>query len=270
MKDHEKYLFDLNGYLVVRNALTPDEVVQLNEAVDRRSVSEKLESTPYFHTGFPDVMLGNSDPGNGPVDLADGSLLDWGPEFRRLIDLPRILPYLEELLKPEVRFDHAYGVFSRAGAASGVGMHLHHGGAPHDPSQSYSYRDGEIYNGLLAVSYALTPAAAGGGGFCLVPGSHKSNFPLPQEVREAGSSWPVQHVPLEAGDAVIFSEATTHGTLPWSGTTERRVLLYKYCPSFMQWERSSPGAAVDARFTPEQRSLMISPFASAGRRSAKG
>ncbi|MEU3400825.1 phytanoyl-CoA dioxygenase family protein [Streptomyces filamentosus] len=266
MKDHEKYLFDLNGYLVIKNALTSDEVTQLNEAIDRRHVSEKLQSTPYFHTGFPDVMLGNNDPAKGPVDLADGSLLDWGPEFRRLTDLPQILPYLEELLKPEVRFDHAYGVFGRKGGDNNVGMHLHHGGAPHDPSQSYYYRDGEMYNGLLAVSYALTPAGPGSGGFCVIPGSHKANFPLPESVQAAGSQRPVQHVPVEAGDAVIFTEATTHGTLPWSGANERRILLYKYCPSYMQWEKSSPGASVDDRFTPEQQSLMLSPYASGRRR----
>ena len=31
---HEKFLFDLNGYLVVRGALSPDEVGDLNAAVD--------------------------------------------------------------------------------------------------------------------------------------------------------------------------------------------------------------------------------------------
>lgn len=69
---------------------------------------------------------------------------------------------------------------------------------------------------------------------------------------------------------MVFSEATTHGTSPWNGPNERRVLLHKYCPGFMQGEKSSPGADVDARFTPEQRCLMLSPFASGRRRSMKG
>ena len=37
MNEHEKYLFDLNGYLVVENVLTPDEVALCNEAIDRHA-----------------------------------------------------------------------------------------------------------------------------------------------------------------------------------------------------------------------------------------
>ena len=35
MNDAEKYLFDLNGYLVIEDVLTPDEVAFANEAIDR-------------------------------------------------------------------------------------------------------------------------------------------------------------------------------------------------------------------------------------------
>ncbi len=34
MTEREKYLFDINGYLVVRNILTDAEVVGLNEAIE--------------------------------------------------------------------------------------------------------------------------------------------------------------------------------------------------------------------------------------------
>ena len=35
MTEDEKYLFDLNGYLVVENVLTENELALANEAVDR-------------------------------------------------------------------------------------------------------------------------------------------------------------------------------------------------------------------------------------------
>ena len=35
MNNDEKYLFDLNGYLVIEDVLTPDEVARANEAIDR-------------------------------------------------------------------------------------------------------------------------------------------------------------------------------------------------------------------------------------------
>ena len=46
MTEDEKYLFDLNGYLIVEEVLTPDEIARANEAVDRqRAVME-----PPYHT----------------------------------------------------------------------------------------------------------------------------------------------------------------------------------------------------------------------------
>ena len=55
MSDREKYLFDLQGFLVVRGLLSTDEVKRLNEAVDAnrdkhgehtaRAVGPELEGT---------------------------------------------------------------------------------------------------------------------------------------------------------------------------------------------------------------------------------
>ena len=35
MNEDERYFFDLNGYLVVENALTKEELAACNEAIDR-------------------------------------------------------------------------------------------------------------------------------------------------------------------------------------------------------------------------------------------
>lgn len=112
------------------------------------------------------------------------------------------------------------------------------------------------------MSYALTDVKPGAGGFCVVPGSHKSNFRLPEEIFSNEGAWPVRRVPMEAGDAVIFSEAVTDGALAWRGTNKRRVLLFKCCPNFMQWGKHSPWVTVDDRFTPRQRELLAGPQAS--------
>jgi ectoine hydroxylase-related dioxygenase (phytanoyl-CoA dioxygenase family) len=88
-----------------------------------------------------------------------------------------------------------------------------------------------------------------------VPGSHKSAFPLPPTFdRDL-----VLQVPLAAGDVVVFTEALTHGTLPWQGAELRRTLLYKYSPgnsaySHVQW----PPDVVEAA-TARQRLLLQPP-----------
>jgi len=37
----------------------------------------------------------------------------------------------------------------------------------------------------------------------------------------------------KAGDAIFFTEALAHGTLPWMADHERKVLLYKFGPGHL-------------------------------------
>lgn len=264
MNEIERYLFDLNGYLVVKRLLTAEEVRGCNAVVDAQGVPELLETTKYLHTGFP-PMDGNLDPGAGPVDVYHDLLLSWGDELRGLVDHPRLLPYLQALLGEDFRLDHSYGIFMRTGAGQNTPHHLHNGGTPFDPSQSYQVRDGRMFNGLVVVSIALSDARTGDGGFCVIPGSHKSNFVLPEDIAAITDARPpVLHVPVDAGDAVLFTEAITHGAIPWAGQHDRRAVLLKYCPGYMQWEQQSPWADLSKPWTAQQRRILEGPYA--GRR----
>jgi ectoine hydroxylase-related dioxygenase (phytanoyl-CoA dioxygenase family) len=113
------------------------------------------------------------------------------------------------------------------------------------------------------VSYALTDAGAADGGFAVVPGSHKANFPVPRRfvLLEETGPW-VARVPVEAGDAIIFSEACTHGTWPWRARHERRSLLYKFAPGHMAWAAPHPSAtdAPEIDYSEQQRRLLEPPY----------
>ena len=43
---------------------------------------------------------------------------------------------------------------------------------------------------------------------------------------------------LKKGDVVFFTEAATHGTLPWRSDTERRTVLYRFAPSGSAYGRN--------------------------------
>ena len=64
---------------MIKNVLTEDEIVEMNQIID------------------------NGDR-NGPPSR-------WGEPFKKLIDHPKILPYLIELIGPSVRLDHDYAIF---------------------------------------------------------------------------------------------------------------------------------------------------------------
>lgn len=230
MTPEERYRFDLQGFLVRRQALSSNEVEALNVAVDLLHVPE---------------------PGDDIMSQRFTTHLTGARRFRDLIDHEQIFDIVSELCGPHVRLDHAYGIIMRAGTA---GLGLHGGGTPFDPAQYYSVQGRDIRTGLVAVQWALVDHLPGRGGFMCVPGSHKANFPTPQLL----DSDLIVDVPLRAGDLVVFTEALRHGTAPWHGPQQRRTLLYKYSPGNSAWAHEVwPSELIDA-CTPRQR-LMLQP-----------
>jgi ectoine hydroxylase-related dioxygenase (phytanoyl-CoA dioxygenase family) len=243
MTDEDRYFFDVRGYVVVKNALTPDTIAAMNAYMDTRS---DLDPT-----------------GRGTIRGFD--LLTWDALFRDAIDNPNVLPYLTAMLGDSLRLDHDYAIISEAGDAY---LHLHGGNTPYDPAQYYHTQNGRLYCGLTVASYALVDIPAGEGGFVCVPGSHKANFPLPSDLREYQKESPLLcQVPMEAGDCILFTEALTHGTLPWRGKHHRRSLFYKYSPKHLSWAGRyyAPGAGrasfaeVESLLTERQRILLDPP-----------
>ncbi len=238
MTDLERYLFDLQGFLVVEDVLSAAEMARLNAEIDRH---------------------GDGVPGHDGSDARIHGFLAWEePLFRGLIDHPRMLPYLGALLGDGFRLDHEYGMHMGPGIK---GLSLHGGGTPFRPDQFYHCHNGRMHNGLTVLSYALTDVKPGDGGFCCVPGSHKANFPCPPEVRrfEVNPGY-VAHVPIRAGSVLIFTEALTHGTLDWSATYERRALLFKYSPAHEAWGRAGRAEELLARLSDRQRLILEPPY----------
>jgi hypothetical protein len=207
MSDGERYRFDLQGFLVRRGALSAGDVEALNAAID-----------------VLDLPLPAADIGSQRFT----EHLPVARRFRDLVDHPAVLDVVRELCGPNVRLDHTYGIVMSPGTS---GLSLHGGGTPFDPAQYYRVDGGAIHSGLVAAQWALVDHPPGGGGFVCVPGSHKACYPAPQPF----DADVAVEVPLGAGDVVIFTEALTHGTLPWRNPYQRRTLLYKYSPGNSAW-----------------------------------
>ena len=236
MTNEEKFIVDLEGYLIIKNVLSKDEIMEMNQVID------------------------NSDK--------NGSPSRWGKLFNRLIDHPKILPYLIELIGPSVRLDHDYAIFMQNGSS---GSRLHGGedggGYREEGDHWYKYRDGVIRNGLCVMAYNLTPAKSGDGGFTCIPGSHKSHFlrNLPDDVRYFKRQ--VHYViqpEVDAGDVVFFTEALIHGTTTWTSKVERRALLYKYSPGHSAYSGKYHNLD-DYEELSERQKLMLAPPSIGGR-----
>ena len=255
MTDEEKYFFDLCGYIIVRDALSPIEVQQLNAAIDAHE---------HLLQEYHETLAGGAKNLKGECSRRGfGGLLTlespWCDAFRSLLAHPRINPYLDVILGKGFRLDHTHSVIVQEKGCEG---HILHGstGPAFDPNQYYIVRDGRMHNGLSVVTWQTHDVNPGDGGFCLVPGSHKGNFSVPDGLRRNELFKDlIKPMEMKAGDAVIFTEAVLHGTLPWTSVHPRRSILARYTAANLSYVNYGHGKLLEEigeQLTPDQRTVL--------------
>jgi hypothetical protein len=244
MSDEEKYFFDLTGYLVVRGALTAEEVSECNDAIEHYADRLRARSTDGGGLSRGSSALQGK---TGRLELT--GMLGWEPPyrepFRKFLVHPVVVSRLNEMSGKGFRLDHGPLLI---GAEEGTeGHQLHGSGEPFSQSTWYHHQNGRIFCRGVTVAWQLCDVNEGDGGFCLVPGSHKSGFRPPKGVTTAENDMGLVVQPvMKAGDVLFFAETATHGTLPWHGKGPRRSILYKYASR-------AAARAVGRFFTPEER-----------------
>ena len=127
-----------------------------------------------------------------------------------------------------------------------------------------------IRSALLGVNVMLTDHNPGDGGFCVVPGSHKSNFKMPPGMVD-GERYQeyITQPATKAGDVVLFSEGTVHGAMAWTpDNRQRRACLYRFAPATNVYGRSYFGhegggwpTAIYEDLNEAQRAVLEPPYA---------
>ena len=199
MSNEENYCFDVAGYLIVRGALTREEVGACNRALDQGSGTEG--------------MLGWPEPLRKPfVKLRDHPVLAW---------------YLNQICGEEFLLDREPRLIGDA-AGDGGGP-LAGGNEPQDLSRSYHHQNEVRFcQGVLAI-WVLADVNENDGGFVLVQASHKSYVETPKDVLTGADDMGLTVQPvLKAGDLLLCAETTLHGMRPWKGQGPQRLLACGY------------------------------------------
>jgi len=242
MSESERYLFDLNGFVIVRNVLTPEEIAAAHAAID----AHMDEAVPRSDPTLRNAIEGSPMYGSGPPRLDLGGIFEWSEiesrVFKSILAHPRLIPLFHGLLGKGYRLDHI--PFVLMNNQGGEGFQLHGGtvdcsSGEYNSNLAYTCHQGSIRSNLLGCNVMLVDHNPGDGGFCVVPGSHKSNFKMPQGMVDGLShaEYIVQPA-TKAGDVVLFSEGTVHGAMGWTSDTQRRCALYRFAPATMSYGRS--------------------------------
>jgi hypothetical protein len=248
----EEYLFDLKGYTVIKSAVDPDHIREMNEWIDALPPLER------------DRWLGRIDVHSfrGLDGMNLQNFFEASEIFERLIDHPawieKVRHYLGPMQKP---FIHE-GFINIRGKGGYIGVHS---GGHGTIGQSTGGRDRRQWCcGYLTVLAALNRVGTGDGATVVVPCSHKSDFPHPMQSASAGiSDGPGENVEgaievhLEAGDALLINDYVCHGSAERTNPGQRRMIVFRYLPhtSAHRWGYT-PSDELLARLSPARREIV--------------
>ena len=161
LSEHERYFFDVNGYLVIKSMLSAEQVAEMNRSFDNAADQVKLRDGALRLAGDTGKLAGEFGRGD------TGRLMLW-PEpwcdpFRRLLTHHRTLRMVLDLIGPGFRHHNADGITMDRGAE---GLTLHGSASSLNVRSSYGYQcqNGVMANGVITVMYQLADINAGDGG----------------------------------------------------------------------------------------------------------
>ncbi len=232
----ESYLFDLNGYIVVKNALNKFEINACNKIIDKLKNLKHREWSGYVH--------GHNYGGKEGLNLQQ--IYEAGKPFEKLIDHPSWIHHMLEFVGGEGTFDHNHGPLfidenfaNVRGPGDAIGIHS----GNHEGTQRghYRYENGKFHCGQINILLALNDIGPGDGGTVVIPSSHKANFKHPEfdknrmlkgKLSHAQSMTASKEIYLKAGDGLLFVDSLCHGSTKRVNKGERRIVVYRYGPSW--------------------------------------
>lgn len=258
----QKYFFDLNGYIILKKAISPKEVKECNKIIDDLKNLKNGEWKGYVH--------GHNYGGKEGLNLQQ--IYEAGKPFEKLIDHPSWIHHMQEFVGGKGTFDHQHGpLFIDENFANvrgpGEAIGIHSGNPEGIQRNHYRYQDGKFHCSQVNILIALTKIGSGDGGTVIIPSSHKSNIQHPEykdnkmkknRVTSAENMTGSLEVYLDAGDALLFVDSLCHGSAKRTNKGERRIIVYRYGPSWGFFRHPyRPSKDLLKRLTKFQRKIVM-------------
>ncbi|MCJ8331228.1 MAG: phytanoyl-CoA dioxygenase family protein [Lentisphaeria bacterium] len=233
MTDEQKFLFDLNGWLLIPGVLESEQIALIKEHLEQlKNNPDQLESK-YRHCYA------------GPV--------------AELHDHPVAVDILRCILGKDIN-EKAYGFrldgcYSQYRETGNGGLAPHGGGPNVNPNFSYQCKNQMIYSALTRVVWELNEVEHGKGGTLLMSGSHKANFTVPKEHRVA-ESFLFDTYSCPPGSLLFFTENLCHAGDTWQMPDPRMAVFNAYTSHQAQFHKSSWNPETIAEW-PEKRQSLV-------------
>jgi ectoine hydroxylase-related dioxygenase (phytanoyl-CoA dioxygenase family) len=232
--------FDVYGYVVLENVLTPDEVGRMKAALYRLKEEPDLAAHRVYVNRRDEHIL------------HIGHLVEYDPALLEYAAHPRLIPLVEEVVGGSVRLEESEAIINRrdphADPTAWGGRRVlatgFHTGTRHGWG---TYMEHNHFHCLFVKTLAyLTDVGADDGGTAVIPGSHRLRWPEHEIVEAALADERLIHqVEAPAGSVLLFAEALVHSTTGIRSENERVILISGYTPPMI---REWPGNELSAQF----------------------
>ena len=203
LDDDQNYAFDVAGVLHMPGLLDSSQLQLLNASLDS-SAGMAMQQTHLL-----DLPAPHRDP------------------FRDLLVHPQIVATLNQLIGFGYRLNLQPQLLSDA--TCDTAAPLQGGNEPRNPARAYYWQNGKRYCQSVHLLFTLADINASDGGFVYLPCTHRTNVPVPQDVRTGADDMGATVQPvLKAGDVLAVAGELIQGMRPWQGSGPQRLLSYEY------------------------------------------
>jgi hypothetical protein len=229
LTEEEKWHFDLQGYLLLKQAVPREDVERMRQLSDQWHAMDDSE--------LPAPLNTYRDAGTKPTSPRSINQVEYVDEvFERLI-LNKEIMRVALALTDNCPQHQGIGFARNTKDNDDLPFHGGVSGGIHNPANDYQAADGRVFATFLNAGVSLVDVPPGTGFVC-IPGSHKSYFPKPGYVDIYDDPPIVANLSVQAGDVVFFTEALCHGARKWTEEEPRATAFVRYTTSYASW---SPG-----------------------------
>jgi hypothetical protein len=240
----QRYYLDVNGYVVIENALEDELVGRMLEAMLRlkRDLHAANEGNPEHNV----PVRGCRFSARRSHYEHFGHILESDPAIFDYLTHPRMLGMVQELTGGTVRLEESEAAINdrdpEAGELGPGDYGFHTGTRP----QFGTYTERDLYHcNFVKTLTNLTELGPDDGGTVVIAGSHKIQCEQKEIIACAVADPQLIHqVVAPAGSTLLFGEALIHATGHVRSDRERVIVIGGYTPPMFQaWPGQEPTAA---------------------------
>lgn len=226
LTENEKWFFDLQGYLVLKQVVPKEDIQRMRDLCDAWNLLPDSE--------LPAPLRSYSAPGVSATTPRAINNVEYADEAFQRLTLNREIMRCVLALTGNCPQLLDVALTRNTTGSDDIPLHGGFSGGLRNPANDYQAADGKILATFLNAGVSLVDVPPGDGFVC-IPGSHKSNFPMPDNINIYSEPPILHNVSVSAGDVVLFTEALCHGARKWKQPYARRTVFVRYCTAYASW-----------------------------------